>query len=161
MVRFSFALGILVLAGCTGTEMRMAHENPLDRIFDSGSFRLVLTGEATSATVSTLSWGSVYYTSDAGKISELSSEDIQASGTNGSQVFYSAAAPGATDIAAVKQGGTLSGSFAAVCTLTTTAAGSCTATPASGTGKGYYIIRLDYKYDNKTGRIYSNFAGVQ
>lgn len=159
MVRFSFALGILVLAGCTGTEMRMAHENPLDRIFDSGSFRLVLTGEATSATVSTLSWGSVYYTSDTGKITELSTEDIQISGS--AQVFYSAAAPGATDIAAVKQGGMLSGSFAAVCTLTTTAAGSCTATPASGTGKGYYIIRLDYKYDNKTGRIYSNFAGVQ
>lgn len=159
MVRLSFALSILVLAGCTGTEMRMAHENPLDRIFDSGSFRLVLTGEATSATVSTLSWGSVYYTSDTGKITELSTEDIQISGS--AQVFYSAAAPGATDIAAVKQGGTLSGSFAAVCTLTTTAAGSCTATPASGTGKGYYIIRLDYKYDNKTGRIYSNFAGVQ
>lgn len=160
MVKFSFALIALFFAGCTLTEMRMAHDNPLDRIFDSGSFRLVLTAEASSATAATPTWGAVYFTNDSGKISELSSDDIQVSGTNGSQIFYSAAAPGATDITAVKQGGTLSGAFAAVCTLTTTAAGSCTATPASGTSKGYYIIRLDYKYDNKTGRIFSNFVEI-
>ncbi len=143
-------------ASCTMTEMRMAHDNPLDRIYDSGSFRYVLTGEP-SATNATLTWGSVYYTDDKGKVTELSTSDIQINGTNGAQLLYNANAPSQTEINTVKQGGSLG--YGSVYALTGAGSGTFTTTAASF--KGYYIIRLDYKYDGKTGRLYSNFVAVQ
>jgi hypothetical protein len=151
--------GLFVMLGgvsCTVTEMRMAHDNPLDRIFDSGSFRLVLTSEAT-ATNAALTWGSVYYTDAKGKITELSTSEIQISGT--AQLLYNPAAPSQTDLNTVKQGADLPVAYTPAFPLTSAGAGTFTTTAAAF--KGYYIIRLNYKYDDKTGRLYSNFVAVQ
>ena len=156
MVRVGLAIfTAAVISGCTITEMKMAHDNPLDRIFDSGSFRYVLTAES-SATNATLSWGSVFYTDGNGKVTELSTSEIQINGV--AQLQYTATAPSQTDINTVKNKGALAYPTPPY-TLPNAGPGSFTTTSAGF--KGYYILRLDYKYDGKTGTLYSNFVAVQ
>jgi hypothetical protein len=154
---FGMALIVMLLSSCTITEMKLAHDNPLDRIFDSGSYRLVMTGDATSSTSSTLTWGSIFYTNDKGKTTELSTSDIQISGS--AAVLYSATVPTQTQIDAVKQAGSLAG-YSALFSLTTAGAGSY-ATTAAGQNKGSYIIQLSYNYAGTTGTLYSNFVVIQ
>lgn len=144
-----------VISGCTMTEMKMAHDNPLDRIFDSGAFRYVLTAE-TGASAATLTWGSVFYTDDKGKVSELTTSEIQINGV--AQLQFTATAPSQTDINTVKTGGALAYPSPPYTLLN---AGSGNFTTTAGSFKGYYILRLDYKYNGSTGRIYSNFVAVQ
>lgn len=138
-------------SACTLTEMTMAHDNPLDRIYDSGSVRLVLTGEAASATASTLTWGSVSYKNDKGSVKELTASDTQ-----GAQMFYKSTAPTLGELDTVRNGGTLGYATATGCTISIGTGGNCTATV-----KGYFIIRATYNYDGKTAVFYSNFVVVQ
>lgn len=168
MVRaFMQTAGVLllgaVLAGCSNTEVKMRHENPLDRIFDSGNFRLVLTAEAKASGNTSLTWSNVFHTTEG----ELSDDKLKINGS--AQVFRSAANPGATDITAVKNASALSGSFSAVGTCTIAAAnnsyaGNCEAVnPAN---KGAFIVQFNYRFTDKsdvttTGTIYSNFVVIQ
>jgi hypothetical protein len=151
------------LAGCTNTEVKMRHENPLDRIFDSGNFRLVLTGEEKASGNTSLTWSNVFHSTEG----ELSDDKLKINGS--AQVFRSAASPGAADITAVKNASALSGSFTAVGTCSVAAsgnsyAGNCEAVnPAN---KGAFIVQFNYRFTDKsdvitTGTIYSNFVVIQ
>lgn len=167
MVRIStlaaaFAV-LLAISGCAMTEIPMAHENPLDRIYDSGNFRLVLTAEATSATSTGLTWSNIYQTTD-GEVS-----DTTMAITTTANVYRSAGAPSATDLDSVKRAGSLSGAFTQInsteCPVKlvgSSYAGSCAVT---STPKGYFIIQFNYKYTGKSnpasGILYSNFVAVQ
>lgn len=154
-------LATLFFSACAVTEVPLAHDNPLDRIYDSGKFRLVLTGEAKSANLTQLSWSNVYHSEDR----ELNAENLKLNPD--ASILRSATAPSATDIAAVKNGSALSGAFSAVSECVVSAkdssyAGSCNVTSAPT--KGYFIIRFNYRYtksDTTTGILYSNFEVVQ
>lgn len=153
---------ILVL-GCTNTEIKMRHENPLDRIFDSGNFRVVLTGEAAASGNAALVWSNVYHASEG----ELTDAKLKINTT--AQILRSATNPAAVDITAVKNAAALSGSFSALGTCVIGAAnnsyaGNCDVAPALN--KGSYILQFNYRFTDKsdvttTGTIYSNFVVIQ
>lgn len=163
ILRIGAALIITAASACTNTEVKMRHENPLDRIFDSGNFRLVLTAEEKASGNTGLTWSNVFHSTEG----ELSDDKLKINGS--AQIFGSAASPGAADINAVKNGAALSGSFAAVGTCTVAAAnnsyaGNCDAVnPAN---KGAFIVQFNYRFTDKsdittTGTIYSNFVVIQ
>ncbi|MBV6492727.1 MAG: hypothetical protein LDLANPLL_00724 [Turneriella sp.] len=154
MVKLVF--GVLVcfsLVSCAITEFPSDHTNPLDPIYDSGSFRLGLTFKNAAEGVK-LEWGAVYYKDGDGDTKELSSDDIKIAGN--AQLLFKSSAPSEADITAVKNAGTLSG-YTVKYNLSEVKPSTTTVT---GTYQGYYIICLDYKYDGKTGRLYSNFVVV-
>lgn len=148
---------LLFLGRCAMTEMPMPHDNPLDRIYDSGDYRMVLTGTALSASESQLSWGGVFRADEG----ELKSTDLQ---LNGSAVLYrSATQPSSADLDAVKKTQSLSGAFTAVggCSFSPkdeSYAGGCVVT---STPKGYFVIKFPYKDSSKSGTFYSNFVEIQ
>lgn len=152
-------LSALLFSACAITEVPMPHTNPLDQIYDSGDFRLVLTAEAKTANLTQLSWSNVYHREDR----ELN--DTELTLNPNASILRSAAPPTAADITAVKNGSTLSGAFSLVSECVVSAknssyAGSCDVTSAP---KGYFIIRFNYRYTKSgtTGILYSNFEVVQ
>lgn len=162
MVRLALltALGA-TLAGCAITEVPLGHDNPLDRIYDSGQFRMVLTAEAKSASLTQLTWSNVFHSEDG----EASDAELKLN--TSATILRSAAAPSAADLTAVKNRATIPGAFAAVgeCTVKVTGtgyAGNCDVTSAP---KGYFIIQFNYRYTGKSGTaagiFYSNFVVVQ
>lgn len=163
MRRLLVAAMVVSLFACDNTEVKMRHENPLDRIFDSGNFRVVLTAEEKANGNTALTWSNVFHSTQG----ELSTEKLKINGS--AQIFRSAANPGATDINAVKNGSALSGSFAAVGTCTIAAAGDSyagTCDAVNPSNKGSFIVQFNYRFTDKsdlttTGTIYSNFVVVQ
>jgi len=149
--------------GCNGTEMPLDHTNPMDRIYDSGSFRQVLTGIETSTTQSVLNWSNVFHKTDG----ELSDSSLKINGT--AAVYLSTVAPSASDLSLVTGGQALSGAFTPVSGCSIAAAnasyaGSCPVTTNSG--RGYFIIRFNYTYASSggsatSGIFYSNFVVLQ
>ncbi|HRP68080.1 MAG TPA: hypothetical protein PLY93_00915 [Turneriella sp.] len=158
MVKLKSALVLFIaltfLLSCAFTEVAEEHSNPLDPIYDSGSFRLSLVGEDTG-TSAKLSWGHIFYKDAKGSVSELTEDEIKVSGT--AQVLFKNTTPSAADITTVKAAGALGG-YTPVHTIPNAKESTQMVT---GSYKGYYIIRFDYKYDGKTGRLYSNFVAVQ
>jgi hypothetical protein len=162
MVRLTLLTALVVaLTGCAITEVPLGHDNPLDRIYDSGPFRMVLTAEAKSAALTQLSWSHVYHNIDG----KLNSDQLILNPS--ASVLRSASAPSASDISAVKNGQPVSGAFAAVgeCSVQVAGngyAGNCDVTSAP---KGYFVIRFSYRYTGKTnsgsGIFYSNIVVVQ
>jgi len=163
MRHVSFVLGLVFLVGCTNTEVKMRHENPLDRIFDSGNFRIVLTAEEKPNGNTTLNWSNVFHSTEG----ELSAEKLKINGS--AQIFRSAASPSAIDINSVKEAGALSGSFTGVGTCTIAAAGDSyagTCDAVNPSNKGAFILQFNYRFTDKsdvttTGTIYSNFVVIQ
>lgn len=162
MVRLAFLTALAVLlTRCAVTEVALGHDNPLDRIYDSGPFRMVLTAEAKSASLTQLTWSNVFHSVD-GVLGE-GELTLNPSAT----VLRSAAAPTDADLTAVKNQAAISGAFTAVseCSVRLTGtgyAGSCDVTSAP---KGYFIIQFNYRYSGKSGTsagiFYSNFVVVQ
>lgn len=152
-----------VVIGCNGTEMPLDHTNPMDRIYDSGNFRQVLTGVEASTTQSVLNWSNVFHKTDG----ELSDSSLKINGT--ASVYMSTTAPSASDLSSVTSAQALSGAFTAVFGCNVVAAnasyaGSCPVTTNSG--RGYFIIRFNYTYTNSggsatSGIFYSNFVVLQ
>lgn len=146
---------------CNTTEVPFNHDNPFDRIYDSGKFRLVLVAEPLADTTH-FHWSEVYH-SEEGK---LSTENLKINGTAG--LLRSATAPSPAQLQAIRNAAALSG-FAAVpgCSIAATDRGyanQCQA--ASGNHKGYFILRFDYLFTDKsgtdkTGILYSNIAVVE
>lgn len=163
MHRLFVAAIAVSLFACDNTEVKMRHENPLDRIFDSGNFRIVLTGEEKPSGNTTLTWSNVFHSTEG----ELGTDKLKINGS--AQVFRSAASPGATDIAAVKDAAALSGSFTTVGTCTIAAAGDSyagTCDAVNPLNKGSFIVQFNYRFTDKsdvttTGTIYSNFVVIQ
>ncbi len=159
LVLFTLAVGV----GCTNTEVKMRHENPLDRIFDSGNFRVVLTGEAAASGNAALVWSNVFHSTEG----ELSDDKLKINST--AQIYRSATTPSVADIGAVQNGTALSGSFAALGTCTVAAASNSYAGKCdvpSPSNKGAYILQFNYRFTDKsdvttTGTIYSNFVVIQ
>ena len=157
------ALALVLAVSCTNTEVKMRHENPLDRIFDSGNFRIVLTAEEKVNGNTTLNWSNVFHSTEG----ELTAEKLKINGS--AQIFRSATSPGATDINSVKEAGALSGSFSAVGTCTIAAAGESyagTCDAVNPANKGSFILQFNYRFTDKsdvttTGTIYSNFVVIQ
>jgi hypothetical protein len=160
---FIVAGSAILVAGCTNTEVKMRHENPLDRIFDSGNFRVVLTGEATASGNASLAWSNVYHASEG----ELTDTKLKINST--AQILRSATTPAASDLTAVQNGAAISGSYSAVGVCVVSAAnssyaGSCDVAPALN--KGSYILQFNYRFTDKSdvttiGTIYSNFVVIQ
>ncbi len=148
---------LLFLGRCAMTEMPMPHDNPLDRIYDSGDYRMVLTGTIVSLTESQLNWSGIFRVEKG----EVDVRDVQ---MNGSAVIYrSAAEPSAADLDAVKKAQSLSGAFSAVggCSVgpkDESYAGACAVT---STPKGYFILKFPYRDSSKSGTLYSNFVEIQ
>lgn len=146
---------------CNTTEVPFNHDNPFDRIYDSGKFRLVLVAEPLTDTTR-FYWSEVYH-SEEGK---LNSEKLKINGTAG--LLRSAAAPSPAQLQAIRNGAALSG-FTAVagCSIAATDTGyanQCQA--ATGNHKGYFLLRFDYLFTNKsgidsTGILYSNIVVVE
>jgi hypothetical protein len=162
-MRRLFGASALVWAmGCTNTEVKMRHENPLDRIFDSGNFRVVLTAEVKANGNTALTWSNVFHSTEG----ELSAEKLKINTT--AQILHNAASPGTTEITAVKNGIALGG-FTPLGTCTIAAvgdgyAGTCDA--VSPSNKGSFIVQFNYRFTDKsdlttTGTIYSNFVVIQ
>jgi hypothetical protein len=162
MVRLLIPAALVALvAGCAVTEVPLGHDNPLDRIYDSGDFRMVLTAEAKSAALTQLTWSKVFHSKDGALTNAVLKLNPSAS------ILRSATAPSAADLAAVRNRTALSGAFATVAECSgkitgTTYAGDC---EVSSTPKGYFIIQFNYSYTGKsgtaTGIFYSNFVVVQ
>lgn len=161
MVRLLQLLFLAFIAGCAITEVPLGHDNPLDRIYDSGPFRMVLTAEARSATRTQLSYSNVFHSKDG----ELSDEVLKLNPN--ATILRSAAAPSAADLAAVKNEAALSGAFTpvsecAVRSNDSSYAGGCEVT---STAKGYFILQFNFRYSGKSGAaagiLYSNFVVVQ
>ena len=164
--RIMLLSAMVTVAGCTATEMKLSHDNPLDRIYDSGAFRMVLTGEKSGSTT-TLTWSNVYYTDANGKSSEVSDTTLKTNGTV--SMLRSAAAPTTQDLNAVKSGSGNPPGFSTLtgCTVAAVSnkySGSCDITGTNNSG--YYIIQFNYTFTDdagivSTGILYSNFVSVQ
>lgn len=159
MVRCLIPALTLLVASCTATEVPLSHDNPLDRIFDSGDFRLGLTAQAKS-NLTSLSWSNVYHKVEGA----LSDTNLKLN--TPASMWRSAGIPSAQDQNAVKNATTLSASFATVSGCSIVAASASYAGTCDVTAAGYYIIQFNYKFTNKagvttTGILYSNFAVVQ
>jgi hypothetical protein len=151
-------LGALGMGACTMTEVAYGHENPLDPIYDSGGYRLVLTGQPISSTQATLSWGAVYNKNDKGSVSTVSGM------TGTTRLLYKATAPSPAQIDIVKRGDVFSGQDALLaCPVTLGIAGACNTTTTTGyvTSAGYYILEVNFTHSGKTGYFYSNFVVIQ
>jgi len=146
-------LAALALGACTMTEVAYGHENPLDDIYDSGAYRLVLTAQSVSATQVNLSWGSVYYKNEKGSVSAVSSL------TGTPQLFYKSTAPTQAELDTIKKTAALTGYTSVACSITLGSAGTCFTSTAPYSG--YYIIEATYNHDGRSGRLFSNFAVVQ
>lgn len=152
---------VALLTGCAITEVPLGHDNPLDRIYDSGPFRMVLTAEAKSANLTQLTWSNVFHAEDG----ELSDATLKLNPS--ASVLRSAAAPVAADLTAVKNRATLSGAFAAVgeCSVKVTGTGYAGNCEVNSAPKGYFVIQFNYHYTGKSGTsagiFYSNFVVVQ
>ncbi len=162
MVRLiTLASLVVFFAGCAITEVPMRHENPLDRIYDSGPFRMVLTAEAKSASLTQLTWSNVYHSEDG----ELAESELKLNTT--ATILRSALAPTTADLNAVKNQASLSGAFTAVgeCSVKVTGTGYGGNCDVSSAPKGYFIIQFNYRYTGKSGTsagiFYSNFVVVQ
>jgi hypothetical protein len=162
MVRLLILTAVVaLLAGCAVTEVPLGHDNPLDRIYDSGDFRMVLTAEAKSTGLTQLTWSNVFHSKDG----ELTDTVLKLN--TSASILRSAAAPSAADLTAVKNRATLSAAFAAVgeCSVKVTGTGYAGNCDVSSTPKGYFIIQFNYAYTGKsgtaTGIFYSNFVVVQ
>lgn len=161
MVRLPLLTLVASLAGCAITEVPLGHDNPLDRIYDSGSFRMVLTAESKSASLTQLTWSNVFHGEDG----ELTDTGLKLN--TSASILRSAAAPAAADLTAVKNRATLSGAFAAVgeCSVKVTGTGYAGNCDVSSAPKGYFVIQFNYRYTGKSGTsagiFYSNFVVVQ
>ncbi|HMV36880.1 MAG TPA: hypothetical protein PKM44_09765 [Turneriella sp.] len=162
MVRLPLLVTLIAsLAGCAITEVPLGHDNPLDRIYDSGKFRMVLTAEAKSASLTQLTWSNVFHSEDG----ELTDAELKLN--NSATILRSAVAPIAADLTAVKNQATLSGAFATVgeCSVKVTGTGYAGNCDVSSVPKGYFIIQFNYRYTGKAGTVagilYSNFVVVQ
>ncbi|MDZ7343102.1 MAG: hypothetical protein ONA90_01165, partial [candidate division KSB1 bacterium] len=151
---------LLAFNHCLNTQVPLRHDNPFDRIYDSGDFRLVLTAEPLVDSTR-FYWSEVYHSTEG----RLTAEKLQIQGTAG--LLRSANAPSAGQLEAIRNGVAVSG-FTAVSNCAMAAAGGgyanqCQA--ATGSHKGYFLIRFDYRYTNKagesTGTFYSNIVVVQ
>lgn len=148
-----------IAVSCTATEVPLSHDNPLDRIYDSGDFRLGLIAQA-KANVTSLSWSNVYHKTEGA----LSDTNLKLNTT--AVMLRSAAIPSTQDQNSVKNATTLSASFATVSTCSIAVANASYAGTCDVTASGYYIIQFNYKFTNKagvttTGILYSNFVAVQ
>jgi hypothetical protein len=153
---FSFAL---LFASCTATEVPLSHDNPLDRVFDSGDFRLGLTSQAKPNGAS-LSWSNVYHKTEGA----LSDSNLKLNAT--ASILRSATIPSTQDQNSVKNASTLSAGFSAVSACPVAAANASYAGTCDVSASGYYIIQFNYKFTNKSGVVtsgilYSNFVAVQ
>lgn len=160
MVSRSILALVFSLAGisCTSTEIPLSHDNPLDRIFDSGSFRMGLTGD-TKGTGTSLAWSNVFHKTEGA----LSDSNLKLNSS--AAVLRSATSPSASDLTAVKSATALSASFAQVAGCAVAVAGTSYAGSCESTLQGYFIIQFNYKFTDKagvtsSGIIYSNFAAV-
>jgi hypothetical protein len=152
----------MLVGRCAITEQPLDHENPLDRIYESGNFRMVLSAESTSTSSTTLRWGNVYHTSEG----ELSDSNLKLNTT--ASVLYKATAPTSTEIASVKAKTALTGyttvTSCPVAVSSSSYAGTCGLTGSSS--KGTFIILFNYKFTDKSGVttsgiLYSNFVEIQ
>jgi len=153
----------IFLSGCTMTEMPLAHDNPLDAIFDNGNFRMVLTYDYNSATgITTLRWSNVYHTTEK----ELNTTNFVLNTT--ADLLYKTGAPPTADVQLVKTQQPLIGytalSPSPVKANLSSYAGSVEMLAANS--KGSFIIEFRYKFTNKsgtteTGILHSNFVVVQ
>ena len=159
------ALLMATLSSCTMTEYPLTHTNPLDRIFDSGDFRLMLTGESPSSTTAKLTWGDVYDVT-LKTSNPVTSDNLKINGTNAAQLLYKSGSPSTTDIAAVKTSTALGGYTMLYPLVAVGSSYSGTHTASSPNHRGTYIIQFSYSYKNSagtttTGILFSNFVVIE
>ena len=159
----TFSIFLIALSNCSTTEMPLAHDNPLDAIFDNGNFRMVLTDDYNTTTqMTTLHWSNVYHTTEK----ELNTINFKLNTT--ANLLYKTGVPSTTDVQLVKTQQPLVGYTALtpspIKANGSTYAGTTDMLPANS--KGCFIVEFNYKFTSKTGVtetgiLHSNFVIVQ